>query len=583
MSWRALWFGPPDRPLFARLYMPESGSARGAVVMCPPFGLEAQAVGRAYRGLGEQLAQRGLAALHIDYDGTGDSAGSEEDPGRLEAWQGSVRAAVELMRSSGALQVSVVAMRLGATVVASVAAQCDLDGLVLWDPCESGRSYLREQALLRAVYLEDQGLSGAPKAPGPPDGPLPVETLGALYQATTAKDLAQLDLASAPGTLAGKVLALFRPERPARPATLQRLERDQAELAEAAGQEELLSVWPLRALLPEGTIGTVVSWLADLAGPSASPLEVAGTGTAIMEGGHGGEVVEEVVTLGPHQLFGILTRSRSRSPAPGAAGAPDPLDAPEPTVVLLNAGKLDHLGPGRLWVSLARSWAEDGTAVLRADLSGLGDSPVRAGRQPDVVYSPDATADISDLVQAVSPAGPSSVVLVGLCSGAYHAVLAGTELRPRTVLAINPVWPTGQPVPTAPAVPGEATAAAAERGGMAGAAQKAVSYLRRHSWMTKTGRWALDLKWWLINRAGGRPRPALVLKGLAGTGVGTLVVCRHYEARLISRGERGVLRRLHNRGGFRLELVPGIDHSLYLQGAREAVVPMLTDQIRRMG
>ena len=70
-----------------------------------------------------------------------------------------------------------------------------------------------------------------------------------------------------------------------------------------------------------------------------------------------------------------------------------------PTVVMLNSGKLDHLGPGRLWVHLARSWARVGVAVLRVDLSGLGDSPVQEGREPDVVYSPDALDDIADIAQ----------------------------------------------------------------------------------------------------------------------------------------------------------------------------------------
>ena len=93
--------------MFARWYIPEDGSARGGIVLCPPFGLEAQAAGRAYRVLAVRLESEGFAVLHIDYDGTGDSAGSEEDPGRVEAWQGSVRAAVDLLRSAGAPRICV--------------------------------------------------------------------------------------------------------------------------------------------------------------------------------------------------------------------------------------------------------------------------------------------------------------------------------------------------------------------------------------------------------------------------------------------------------------------------------------------
>ena len=187
---------------------------------------------------------------------------------------------------------------------------------------------------MRSVYVEDQGLSKPRVVPDPAAGPVPVETLGTVYPAATAKALAQLDIASAPGTLGGRVLALFRPERPPRPATLQRLEREDLELGEAGGQEALLSVWPLRSLVPQQTIGKVVEWLAEMAGPDPSPLAVAVGGTAVVDEHGGEELVEEIVALGPHQLFGILTRVRS--------------EAPDFTVVLLNAGNLDHLGPGRL-------------------------------------------------------------------------------------------------------------------------------------------------------------------------------------------------------------------------------------------
>ena len=152
MASSALWFGPSERPLFARLHQPAGGVARGAVVLCPPFGLESWKASRAYQVLGAQLASEGFAVLHIDYDGTGDSSGTDDDPERVEAWRRSVSDAVDLMRVGGARHVSLVGMRLGATLAASVSVDCKPDLLVLWDPCDSGRSYLREQAVLRLVY-----------------------------------------------------------------------------------------------------------------------------------------------------------------------------------------------------------------------------------------------------------------------------------------------------------------------------------------------------------------------------------------------------------------------------------------------
>ncbi len=87
------------------MYVPEGGAARGGVVLCPPFGLEAQGSGRAYRALGQRLRSAGFAVLHLDYDGTGDSAGGAGDPGRLPAWLGSVRAAADLLRAGGAVRI----------------------------------------------------------------------------------------------------------------------------------------------------------------------------------------------------------------------------------------------------------------------------------------------------------------------------------------------------------------------------------------------------------------------------------------------------------------------------------------------
>jgi pimeloyl-ACP methyl ester carboxylesterase len=295
-----LWFGPPGRPLFARSFVPEAGTARAGVVLCPPFGLEAQGAGRAYQVLGRRLESEGFAVLHVDFDGTGDSAGSDGDPGRVQAWQGSVRAAVDLLRAGGAARVCVVGMRLGATVAAHASEGYALDALVLWDPCESGRSYLREEALLRSVYLGDQGLDI------PPDPALSEaggkEILGTAYDAATLKAMTALALESAPGDLAHHVLALFRPERPPR-----------TEMGEAPGQEELISVWPLKSVVPHGTIDTIVSWLSRVIGPESSPIGLPGTSEAALEGPDGGAVVEEIRYLGPNHLLA----SWPGPPAPG--------------------------------------------------------------------------------------------------------------------------------------------------------------------------------------------------------------------------------------------------------------------------
>src|SRR5438270_2246619 len=108
MTATPLWFGPDGRELFAWLHVPDSGTARAGVVLCPPVGYEYAATHRTFRTLAERLEQHGIAALRLDYDGTGDSAGSDTDAGRVAAWTASVDAALDALRAAGAPALGVV-------------------------------------------------------------------------------------------------------------------------------------------------------------------------------------------------------------------------------------------------------------------------------------------------------------------------------------------------------------------------------------------------------------------------------------------------------------------------------------------
>ena len=70
-----------------------------------------------------------------------------------------------------------------------------------------------------------------------------------------------------------------------------------------------------------------------------------------------------------------------------------------------------------------------------------------------------------------------------------------------------------------------------------------------------------------------------MLRRLVVGGVDTMVICRRYEANLISRGEKGTLRRLRKKRAFQMEVLSGIDHTLYLQVARAQAAPILTEHM----
>ena len=103
------------------------------------------------------MASSDIVSLRFDYDGTGDSGGHLDDPSRDTAWVQSVSFAVDALRRLGVTTVSAVGMRLGATILGVAADVGDLrfSSLVLWDPCASGRNYLRELSALESLRRED--------------------------------------------------------------------------------------------------------------------------------------------------------------------------------------------------------------------------------------------------------------------------------------------------------------------------------------------------------------------------------------------------------------------------------------------
>ena len=141
-----------------------------------------------------------------------------------------------------------------------------------------------------------------------------------------------------------------------------------------------------------------------------------------------GKFREQVFLLGPRRSHvGILTE-----PAVAVPG--------RPAIVLLNAGIIHRVGPGRMSVLLARTLAARGHTVLRFDLSGIGDSPPRADGLAPV---DGAMADIREALDGLESArGFDRVVLMGLCSGADHSlVYAGQDPRVVGLALFDPSTP----------------------------------------------------------------------------------------------------------------------------------------------
>lgn len=143
-------------------------------------------------------------------------------------------------------------------------------------------------------------------------------------------------------------------------------------------------------------------------------------------------MIEKIAVFGDAQnLVGVVTQ-------PGVAAGPER----DLAFVLLNAGVIHRIGPGRLNVKLARRLAGEGYASLRFDLSGIGDSrpsPSTLSWQAQAVADIRAAMDHMQVTLAMR-----QFVLVGLCSGAdngYATAVADQRVAGLVMLDPNP-YPT---------------------------------------------------------------------------------------------------------------------------------------------
>jgi alpha-beta hydrolase superfamily lysophospholipase len=567
MAATPFWFGPSDRPLFGWLHLPDGGAARGGVVLCPPLGIEAICVYFSYRTLAERLASSGIAVLRFDYDGTGDSFGAQEDGGRTEAWLASVEAAVDVLRATGVGSVGLVGIRMGALLAATVAVRAgDLDAVVLWDPCISGRSFLREQRAFRLVSIGGDDDGSAVDAPGMRFGAETVDVLGGL------------DLLGSKSLLAPRVLVLEDPQRPRSKRLRERLGESGVQWVEATGQEALLD--PPRQTPPWAVIDLVRDWIAAVLDRPAVFVSAPPGGAAVVgRSASGDEIVEETLTLGPHGLFGIVTR-----PARPSAG---------PTMVFVDEGNTPHIGQSRLWVELARSWAASGLQVLRFDLSGNGDSAARPGQRSHVAVAVEAFEDVLDACRAISPGDPSDVVLIGLCSGAYQAIEHALAYPTRGVCAINPglsfVPPPGDVARPARQRTRKAVVDLARRPINWGPGRRSPLVARRWLQALEAGTWPASLAarrpwvpeavWAAVNRLLLDNPAASTFERMVASGTDVILVCGPPDLAPLKLGGHRAFRRLGQSPRFHLELIDGLDHAGLMIEGRQKLKDAMTVQI----
>jgi alpha-beta hydrolase superfamily lysophospholipase len=581
------WFGSPATPLFGWVHEPSSAGghglgsnglgsngpgsngpgSNGAVVLCRPLFGEDTVADASYRQLARSLSAAGLWVVRFDYAATGDSGTVDGGPS-VAAWLDSVDRAIDLARSCTPGPVALCGLRMGALLAAAAAGRReDVDAVVLWDPCPSGRDFLRRQQALQAGRFAGVGTDGA------------IEVPGYVLRRALARELAALTVP--PALRARRALVVARPGEPAEarvagpdgtgpvvPADVVR--------AGPGEQEALLDVDPLTCREPQGAIAGITGWLsrtmvalaatgrretgrwagsATATQPTGATWTRAGT-IRVAIGSSGpetsGPVTERVVRVGDVGLFAIET-----APAPAAIETGK-------VVVFLSSGLDRHTGPSRLWVTLARRWAADGVRCVRVDLSGLGESRARRGQAADVLRAPEAFDDVRQVVDAVA-GDVGDVVFVGLCSGGYQALESALELSPGGVLAVNPLLRFTPPELLARGVVDPRRRLCIPKRPWVGAVRARVPERLAGPVAALRGRWSgtrlADGGGWLAE--------------LADAGVDVYGICGEQEAQLLGPTGTGA-------GLPRIEIVPGLDHALLPAAQRALVCDRLSEELARM-
>lgn len=457
----SFYFNSGTRRLFAWLHQPARAARSDlGLVICAPFGYEAICAHRSLRCVAEAAASLGMPALRFDYSGTGDSEDLTPEADQLEAWVSDIQAAAaQLRRRAGVARIAIIGIRLGALLAALAAKGADADALIMIAPVISGRRYLSEirTTQLASAMARESGSSGdaRPEADGKKAPGKRLEVSGFSMSAATTASLAACDLTRAEGTLALRALIIDNEQLPTSKAWAESLiARGQAiKYLGLPGVVEMIMTAPQFASVPAAILRATFDWL-----PEAAPHAAAGSAAPAMlteegdqalslrisaESSAGGLseriLTERPVTFGEDgALFGIVTE-------------PQASERTKRAVVLVNAGADFHVGANRMYVEQARDWARHGYVVLRFDLGGIGDSATRPNRPTDEVFPPQAINDIRAAIGLVQARyHVEDITIGGLCSGAYHALRAGTHALPvRRLLLINPqnyFWKEGMTV-----------------------------------------------------------------------------------------------------------------------------------------
>ena len=138
--------------LLTMVYRPIGHTARGALLVIPPFAEEMNRVRRSVALVARAVAQHGFATVITDLYGTGDSEGEFADA-RWETWCEDLAVAARQSRALDVAITHVLGIRCGALLALDAMGRGLLTPrrLILWNPVAFGRQYLDQFLRLRVA------------------------------------------------------------------------------------------------------------------------------------------------------------------------------------------------------------------------------------------------------------------------------------------------------------------------------------------------------------------------------------------------------------------------------------------------
>jgi alpha/beta superfamily hydrolase len=402
----------------------EADGRRG-VVICGSLGDEDLNIYRSQVLLADRLAHAGFPTLRVSYYGTGDSAGSDGEPDRLEAWCASIIASIHWLRTTHDItHITLCGLRIGAALAALAASEAeDVDSLALLAPATTGKQFLREKILAARTNADIW------QSHHPIDEGAWFEAHGVRLDHPTRDALSDLDIRKLHLPHVRRVLLLDQPSTPNNQVvTALREQGIEVTQQPLDGRERWLQD-SHASDSPHAAFERMVEWLGDAGQADRVPMPLAAQSLDL------GSLQETPVRFGPAEaLYGILS-------------LPAHHDPDLPVVLIPNTGANPHYGNSRGTVTLARWLAEQGIASLRMDGHGIGDAAPGTGDRGRP-YTEQGNSDISTGVDYLVARFRGPIVVLGMCSGAYHAFQAALiDHRINGLILVNLqkfVWQAGE-------------------------------------------------------------------------------------------------------------------------------------------